>query len=63
MHSTHLRADQPFDMAAIVRHAGYTPGDPDPFIPTGAAERVFAWEDKFRRLLVRFERLNQLHFC
>ena len=24
-------------------------------------ERVFAWEDKFRRLLLRFERLSQLH--
>ena len=24
-------------------------------------ERVFAWEDKFRRLLLRFDRLSQLH--
>ncbi|MBK6975219.1 MAG: hypothetical protein IPH26_20525 [Sterolibacteriaceae bacterium] len=24
-------------------------------------ERVFGWEDKFRRLLHRFERLSQLH--
>jgi hypothetical protein len=24
-------------------------------------ERVFAWEDKFRRLLLRFERLSHLH--
>jgi transposase len=24
-------------------------------------ERVFGWEDKFRRLLLRFERLSQLH--
>jgi len=26
-------------------------------------ERVFGWEDKFRRLLVRFERLSQLHYA
>ncbi|MFD2272633.1 hypothetical protein ACFS07_19675 [Undibacterium arcticum] len=26
-------------------------------------ERVFAWEDKFRRLLLRFERLSQLHYA
>jgi len=24
-------------------------------------ERVFGWEDKFRRLLLRFDRLSQLH--
>ena len=24
-------------------------------------ERVFAWEDKFRRLLIRFDRLSKLH--
>jgi hypothetical protein len=24
-------------------------------------ERVFAWEDKFRRLLLRFERISGLH--
>ena len=24
-------------------------------------ERVFAWEDKFRRLLLRFDRLSQVH--
>ena len=24
-------------------------------------ERVFAWEDKFKRLLLRFERLSHLH--
>ena len=24
-------------------------------------ERVFAWEDKFRRLLLRFERISELH--
>ena len=24
-------------------------------------ERVFAWEDKFRRLLLRFERISRLH--
>jgi hypothetical protein len=26
-------------------------------------ERVFAWEDKFRRLLLRFERLSELHYA
>ena len=26
-------------------------------------ERVFAWEDKFRRLLNRFERLSQVHYA
>ena len=26
-------------------------------------ERVFGWEDKFRRLLLRFERLSKLHYA
>ena len=26
-------------------------------------ERVFAWEDKFKRLLLRFERISQLHYA
>lgn len=26
-------------------------------------ERVFAWEDKFRRLLIRFERSSRLHYA
>jgi hypothetical protein len=26
-------------------------------------ERVFAWEDKFRRLLLRFDRISQLHYA
>ena len=26
-------------------------------------ERVFGWEDKFRCLLLRFERLSQLHYA
>jgi hypothetical protein len=26
-------------------------------------ERVFGWEDKFRRLLLRFERLSHLHYA
>ena len=26
-------------------------------------ERVFAWEDKFRRLLLCFERISQLHYA
>lgn len=26
-------------------------------------ERVFAWEDKFKRLIVRFERISKLHYA
>jgi len=26
-------------------------------------ERIFAWEDKFKRLLIRFERLSHLHYA
>ena len=26
-------------------------------------ERIFAWEDKFRRLLLRFERLSPVHYA
>jgi transposase len=26
-------------------------------------ERVFAWEDKFRRVLIRFERIGKLHYA
>jgi hypothetical protein len=26
-------------------------------------ERLFAWEDKFKRLLLRFERLSRLHYA
>jgi len=26
-------------------------------------ERVFGWEDKFRRLLLRFDRISQLHYA
>ena len=26
-------------------------------------ERVFGWEDKFHRLLLRFERISQLHYA
>jgi hypothetical protein len=26
-------------------------------------ERLFGWEDKFRRLLLRFERISQLHYA
>lgn len=29
----------------------------------GTIERVFAWEDKFRRLLLRFERLSAVHYA
>lgn len=27
------------------------------------SERVFAWSDKFRRLLLRFERISKLHYA
>ncbi|MFC3106444.1 transposase [Undibacterium arcticum] len=38
--------------------------DPDIFEERfNTIERVFAWEDKFRRLLLRFERLSQLHYA
>ena len=26
-------------------------------------ERVFGWEDKFKRLIIRFERLSYLHYA
>jgi len=26
-------------------------------------ERVFAWEDKFKRLLLRFEHISDLHYA
>ena len=26
-------------------------------------ERVFAWEDKFKRLLLRFEKISSLHYA
>ena len=26
-------------------------------------ERVFGWEDKFRHLLLRFDRISQLHYA
>ena len=26
-------------------------------------ERIFAWEDKFKRLLLRFERLSHVHYA
>ena len=26
-------------------------------------ERVFGWEDKFKRLLIRFERISKLHYA
>ena len=27
------------------------------------SRRVFAWEDKFKRLLLRFERISELHYA
>jgi hypothetical protein len=32
-------------------------------VPFRTIERVFAWEDKFRRLLLRFERISGLHYA
>jgi hypothetical protein len=29
---------------------------------TRLGERTFAWEDKFKRLLLRFERIQQRHY-
>ena len=38
--------------------------DPDIFAERfQTIERVFAWEDKFRRLLLRFDRLSNLHYA
>lgn len=38
--------------------------NPDVFVERfQTIERVFAWEDKFRRLLIRFERLSKLHYA
>ena len=33
------------------------------FEPFRTIERVFAWEDKFRRLQLRFERISGLHYA
>jgi transposase len=32
------------------------------FILRVQVERTFAWEDKFKRLLLRFERIQQRHY-
>jgi hypothetical protein len=45
------RGRKPFFEAAIFKERFNT------------VERVFGWEDKFRRLLLRFERLSQLHYA
>ena len=45
------------------------PGPKRLFVPTifqerfRTIERVFAWEDKFKRLLLRFERISGLHYA
>jgi len=49
--STPKRGRQPFFNSAIYQERFFT------------IERVFAWEDKFRRLLLRFERISQLHYA
>src|SRR3974390_2133744 len=40
MHLAHHRANQTLDVAAIVRLAGRTPNDVDPFVPASANERL-----------------------
>jgi transposase len=45
------RGRKPFFDPAIFEERFYT------------IEHVFAWEDKFRRLLLRFDRLSQLHYA
>jgi len=49
--STPKRGRQPFFNPALYQERFFT------------IERVFAWEDKFRRLLLRFERISQLHYA
>ena len=45
------------------------PGPKRLFVPAifqerfSTIERVFAWEDKFKRLLLRFERISELHYA
>ena len=48
---TPKRGRKPMFDLAILRERFYT------------IERVFAWEDKFRRLLIRFERISKLHYA
>jgi hypothetical protein len=48
---TAKRGRKPFFNAAIFKERFNT------------IERVFGWEDTFRRLLMRFERLSQLHYA
>jgi hypothetical protein len=48
---TPKRGRKPIFDPAIVQERFYT------------IERVFAWEDKFRRLLKRFERISKLHYA
>jgi len=45
------RGCKPFFAPAIFQERFYT------------IERVFGWEDKFKRLLLRFERISQLHYA
>ncbi len=49
--ATPKRWRKPFFDAAIFQERFYT------------IERVFAWEDKFKRLLLRFERISELHYA
>jgi transposase len=49
--TTPKRGRKPFFDPAIFQERFYT------------IERVFAWEDKFRRLLLRFERISELHYA
>ena len=48
---THKRGRQPLFEPTLYQERFFT------------IERVFAWEDKFRRLLLRFERISELHYA
>ncbi len=48
---TPKRGRQPFFNPALYQERFFT------------IERVFGWEDKFRRLLLRFEHISQLHYA
>ncbi|MBW4637088.1 MAG: transposase [Gloeocapsa sp. UFS-A4-WI-NPMV-4B04] len=48
---THKRGRKPLFDRALYQERFFT------------IERVFAWEDKFWRLLLRFERISELHYA
>ncbi len=49
--TTQQRGRKPFFEQALYQEGFFT------------IERVFGWEDKFRRLLLRFERISSLHYA